>query len=134
MTTTMEEFLKKDKYAELTGIKLLEVSEGRARAMLEINEKHLNGFGTVHGGAIFTLADFAFGAASNSHGTAAVAINSSISFFKAVSAGILYADAKEISLHYKLASYVIDVTNEKNELIASFQGMVYRKKDKLPTG
>ena len=127
MTTTMEEFLKKDKYAELTGIKLLEVSEGRARAMLEINEKHLNGFGTVHGGAIFTLADFAFGAASNSHGTAAVAINSSISFFKAVSAGILYADAKEISLHYKLASYVIDITNEKNELIASFQGMAYRK-------
>lgn len=127
MTTTMEEFLKKDKYAELTGIKLLEVSEGRARAMLEINEKHLNGFGTVHGGAIFTLADFAFGAASNSHGTAAVAINSSISFFKAASAGILYADAKEISLHYKLASYVIDITNEKNELIASFQGMAYRK-------
>ncbi len=125
--TTMEEFLKKDKYAELTGIKLLEVSEGRARAMLEINESHLNGFGTVHGGAIFTLADFAFGAASNSHGTAAVAINSSISFFKAVSDGILYAEAKEISFHYKLASYVIDVTNEKNELIASFQGMVYRK-------
>ena len=123
----MEEFLKKDKYAELTGIKLLEVSEGRARAMLEINESHLNGFGTVHGGAIFTLADFAFGAASNSHGTAAVAINSSISFFKAVSDGILYAEAKEISFHYKLASYVIDVTNEKNELIASFQGMVYRK-------
>ncbi len=131
--TTLEEFLKKDKYAELTGIKLLEVSEGRARAMLEINEKHLNGFGTVHGGAIFTLADFAFGAASNSHGTAAVAINSSISFFKAVSAGILYAEAKEISFHYKLASYAIDITNEKNELIASFQGMVYRKKDKLPT-
>jgi len=129
--TTMEEFLKKDKYAELAGIKLLEVSEGRARAMLEINESHLNGFGTVHGGAIFTLADFAFGAASNSHGTAAVAINSSISFFKAVSDGILYAEAKEISFHYKLASYVIDVTNEKNELIASFQGMVYRKKDKL---
>ncbi|MHC1599342.1 MAG: PaaI family thioesterase [Candidatus Methanospirareceae archaeon] len=130
--TTLEEFLKKDKYAELTGIKLLEVSEGRARAMLEIHEKHLNSAGTVHGGAIFTLADFAFAAASNSHGTVAAAINSSISFFKAVSAGILYADAKEISLHYKLASYAIDITNEKNELIASFQGMVYRKKDKLP--
>jgi len=130
--TTMEEFLKKDKYAELTGIKLLEVSEGRARAMLEINETHLNSAGTVHGGAIFTLADFAFAAASNSHGTVAIAINSSISFFKAVSAGILYANAREISFHYKLASYVIDVTNEKNELIASFQGMVYRKKDKLP--
>lgn len=130
--TTIEEYFKKDNYAELTGIKLLEISEGRARAMLEINEKHLNSAGTVQGGAIFTLADFAFAAASNSHGTVAVAINSSISFFKAVSAGILYADAREISIHPKLASYVIDVTNEENELIATFQGMVYRKRDKLP--
>jgi len=130
--TTIEEYFKKDNYAELTGIKLLEISEGRARAMLEINEKHLNSAGTVQGGAIFTLADFAFAAASNSHGTVAIAINSSISFFKAVSAGILYADAREISFHPKLASYVIDVTNEENELIATFQGMVYRKRDKLP--
>ena len=128
---TMEGFFKKDKYAELTGIKLLEFSEGRAKAMLDITETNLNSAGTVHGGAIYTLADFAFAVAANSHGTAAVAINSSISFFKAVSAGILYAEAKEISFHPKLASYVIDVTNEENELIASFQGMVYRKKDKL---
>ena len=44
--TTIEEYFKKDNYAELTGIKLLEISEGRARAMLEINEKHLNSAGT----------------------------------------------------------------------------------------
>ncbi|HUV80144.1 MAG TPA: hotdog fold thioesterase [Candidatus Bathyarchaeia archaeon] len=129
--TTIEEYFKKDKYAELTGIKLLEISEGRARAMLEIDESNLNSAGTVQGGAIFTLADFAFAAAAHSHGTVAVAINSSISFFKAVSGGILYADAKEISFHPKLASYIVDVTNERNELIATFQGMVYRKKDKL---
>jgi len=128
----IEEYFTKDKYAELTGIKLLEISEGRARAMLEIHEKHLNSAGTVQGGAIFTLADFAFAAASNSHGTVAIAINSSISFFKAVSTGILYADAREISFHPKLASYIVDVTNEENELIATFQGMVYRKKNKLP--
>ena len=129
--TAIEEYFKKDNYAELTGIKLLEISEGRARAMLEIGESNLNSAGTVHGGAIFALADFAFAAAAHSHGTVAVAINSSISFFKAVSDGILYADSREISFHPKLASYIIDVTNEENELIATFQGMVYRKNDKL---
>lgn len=128
---TMEEYFKKDNYADLTGIKLLEISEGRARAMLEINENHLNSAGTVHGGAIFTLADFTFAVAAHSHGTVAAAINSSISFFKAASAGILFANAREISCHPKLASYIIDITNEENELIATFQGMVYRKKDKL---
>jgi len=131
MTHKIEAFFQKDKYAELTGIKLLEVSEGRAKAMLEITENHLNSAGTVHGGVIFTLADFAFEVASNSYGTLAVAINAQISFFKAVSAGVLYAEAKEVSLHPKLASYTIDVTNETGELIASFQGMVYRKKDML---
>ena len=131
MTQKIEAFFQKDTYAELTGIKLLDVSEGRAKAMLAVTENHLNSAGTVHGGVIFTLADFAFEVASNSYGTLAVAINAQISFFKAVSAGVLYADAKEVSLHPKLASYTIDVTNENGELIASFQGMVYRKKDML---
>jgi acyl-CoA thioesterase len=131
MMQKIEAFFQKDKCAELTGIKLLDVSEGRAKAMLEITENHLNSAGTVHGGVIFTLADFAFEVASNSYGTLAVAINAQISFFKAVSAGVLYAEAKELSLHPKLASYSIDVINENGELIASFQGMVYRKKDML---
>jgi acyl-CoA thioesterase len=131
MTQKIEAFFQKDTYAELTGIKLLDVSEGRAKAMLAVTENHLNSAGTVHGGVIFTLADFAFEVASNSYGTLAVAINAQISFFKAVSAGVLYADAKEVSLHPKLASYSIDVTNENGELIATFQGMVYRKKDML---
>ena len=128
---TIEAYFKKDSYAVSTGIKLLEFTEDRAKAMIEITENHLNSAGTVHGGAIFTLADFAFAVAAHSHGTVSAAINSCISFFKAVSAGVLYAEAKEISFHPKLASYTVDVTNEKNELIASFQGIVYRKKDTL---
>jgi acyl-CoA thioesterase len=125
------QYFRKDNYAALTGIQLLEFSEGRARAKLEITKDHLNATGTVQGGVLFTLADFAFAVASNSHGTIAVAINSCISFFKAVSAGTLFADAKEISFHPKIASYLVEVTNEQHELIATFQGMVYRKKDKL---
>jgi acyl-CoA thioesterase len=131
MMHKIEAFFQKDKYAELTGIKLIEVSEGRAKAMLEITENHLNSAGTVHGGVIFTLADFAFAVASNSYGTLAVAINAQISFFKAVAAGVLYAEATERARHPKLASYAIDVTNENGDLIASFQGMAYRKKEML---
>jgi acyl-CoA thioesterase len=43
----------------------------------------------------------------------------------------LYAEAKEVSFHPKLASYIVEITDEEDELIATFQGMVYRKKDKL---
>ena len=124
-------FLKNDKFAEHVGIQLVEVSEGSAKAKLDINSTHLNGANVVHGGTIFVLADFVFAAASNSHGTIALAINANISYVKAVSSGTLIAVAKEISVNPKLATYTINVTNERDDLIAVFQGMVYRKKDRI---
>ena len=123
---------KHDKFAEHCGIELLEVSEGRAKAILKINRQHLNAVNIVHGGAIFTLADLVFAAASNSHGNVAVAINVTISYLKAAAGGTLTAEAREVSRNRKLATYSIRVTDESGDLVASFQGMVYRKKDKLP--
>ena len=79
----LQRFFKKDKFAERANIELLSVSPGQARAKMTLHPHHLNGYGTVQGGAIFTLADFAFAAASNSHGNVAVAINVSITFMKA---------------------------------------------------
>jgi acyl-CoA thioesterase len=127
----MISFFQKDKFARYNGIELLEAADGHARTSMAITENHLNGLGIVHGGAIFTLADFTFAAASNSRGNIAVAINVSISFMKSATSGMLYAEAKEIAINPKLGTYTIDVTNETGELIAIFQGMVYRKKEKI---
>jgi acyl-CoA thioesterase len=127
----VKNFFKNDAFAEHLGIELLEVSKGRAKAKMEIKEHHLNGINIAHGGAIFSLADLVFAVASNSHKTIALAINASISFLKAVSGGTLIAEAKEVSINPKLATYDIRVTNQDNELIALFHGTVYRKKDKI---
>ena len=124
-------FTENDKFAEHVGIELLEVSVGKAKAKMEIKEHHLNGIKTVHGAAIFTLADLVFAVASNSHGTVAMGINVSISYLKAVKAGTLFAEAKEVSLNPKLATYDINVVDDGNNLVATFQGMVYRKKAPL---
>ena len=125
------EFFKRDKYAEMAGIELLEVNPGRAVAKMTITPQHLNGIGTVHGGAIFTLADFVFAVASNSYGTVAVAINANITIVKALSAGTLTAEGREVSLNPRLGSYTINVTDETGDLVAIFQGLAYRKKDKI---
>lgn len=124
-------FFKQDKFAEHVGIELLAVSKGSARAALDIKPHHLNAVGIVHGAAIFSLADLVFAMASNSHGTVAVAVNVNISFLKATSSGRLFAEATEVSRNAKLASYTIRITDEQEQLIALFQGMVYRKKDKI---
>ena len=124
-------FLENDRFARMAGIELLEVSPGRARAKMVVQDRHLNGVGIAHGGAIFTLADFAFAAASNAHGTVAVAISVSISFVKAVTGGVLTAEAHETSRNPKLATYDVAVRDEAGDLVASFHGMVYRKKDSI---
>ena len=105
-------FFEADVFARQTGIELLEVSPGRARVKMEIGEQHMNSHRTVHGGAIFTLADTAFALASNSHGIPAAAINAQISYLTAARSGILYAEAEEFARNPKLASYTVQVTDE----------------------
>jgi len=125
-------FFKNDKFAERANIELLSLAPGHARAKMTLHPHHWNGYGTVQGGAIFTLADFAFAAASNSHGTVAVAINVSITFMKAGKTGTLWAEAKEVSRNFKLGSYTVEVKDDAGELVALFQGLAYRKSEKIP--
>jgi acyl-CoA thioesterase len=124
-------FSTEDKFAGHSGIELVDVGPGWAKASMKIEPFHFNGAGTVHGGAIFTLADFAFAVASNSHGTLAMGINTSVSFVKAALKGTLYAEAKEQSLNPKLASYLVMITDDAGDTVAIFQGMAYRKKDSI---
>ncbi len=127
----LKKFVANDLFARHLGIEVLEYSAGKARARMKINAHHLNSAGSLHGGAIFALADAVFSAASNSHGTLAVAINVSISYFKAIRSGTLFAEGEEVSINPRLATYLIRVEDEKSDLIALFQGTVYRKKERL---
>jgi acyl-CoA thioesterase len=114
---TPDPFFLNDAWAQEAGIELMEVSAGRAKVRLRIAGWHKNSHGTVHGGAIFTLADTAFALASNSHGIPAAAINAHIS----------YVVAEEFSVNPKIATYTVTVTDDHGEKIALFEGMVYRK-------
>jgi len=125
-------FRRGDRLAQHLGIELLSVEQGSAQARMAVRDEHLNSLGTVHGGAIFALADYAFAAACNSYGTVAVAINVSISYVQAVTGGTLIAEALETSRNPRLATYTVRVTDEPGQLVAIFQGMAYRKKDPLP--
>ena len=127
----MENFIDQDRYAQYLGVEICQWGEGTAKAKLELNKNHLNSVNTVHGGVIFSLADSAFSVASNSHGTVAVAIQVCISYFKAVSGGTLYAEAREVSRNPKLATYLIEVTDDGGSLLGLFQGTVYRKNARI---
>ena len=121
--------LQNDKFAGRCNIELLSISPGRASARMTLQPHHLNGIGTVQGGAIFTLADFAFAAAANSHGTVSVAVNASITFMKAAQTGTLWAEARELAKNFKIGTYSVEIKDDQGDLVAQFQGLAYRKKD-----
>jgi acyl-CoA thioesterase len=126
----MRKALENDAYASHLGIELLSLDAGRARASMPVKNFHTNMHGMVHGGAIFSLADFVFQAASNSHGVLAVAVQAGITYLQAPRRKILYAEANEVSRTRRLATYSIRVTEEGDRLVAMFQGTVYRMPDK----
>ncbi len=128
MATDVRMLLERDRFAAAAGIELVEVTEGRARAEMEVGPSHLNGVDVVQGGALFTLADFAFAAACNSHDRVAVAIDVSISFVKGVSSGRLVAEAREEALTDRLSTCLVRVTDTAGDLVALFKGTAYRKK------
>lgn len=124
-------FNNRDRFCKGLGIQVVEIGHGWATTTMTIREEHLNGADVVQGGAIFSLADLAFGAASNSHGSLALGVNTTIAYTKAARAGTLTAHARETAKAGPLATYVVEIKDDEGDTIATFQGMAYRKRDKL---
>jgi acyl-CoA thioesterase len=120
-------------FAQKFGLQLIDLQEGYAKVEMAFTQDMENMFGMAHGGAIFALIDAAFEVASNSHGTMAVALNMNINYLASPAKGSkLTARAKEINKAKKTAVYDIIVTDDKNNLIAACQALVYRMEKPLP--
>ncbi|HEX4883600.1 MAG TPA: methylmalonyl Co-A mutase-associated GTPase MeaB [Casimicrobiaceae bacterium] len=115
----------RDAFLRHCGFTLVDAGPGRADVAMTVRAEHLNFNGTCHGGAVFALADSAFGLASNSHGSVAAGIEAHVSFHLAAHAGDrLVARASEVSRTPRLATYRIEVLRGADR-IASFTGTVY---------
>jgi acyl-CoA thioesterase len=125
--------VKEEPFAKKMDLKLVDLDDGYSVVEMTFTQDMENIFGMAHGGAVFALIDEAFETAGNSHGTVAVALNMNITYTATPSPGArLRAEAKEVNLTPRTATYNIRVTDEKETLIAVCQALVYRKKDKLP--
>ncbi|ELZ80411.1 hotdog fold thioesterase (plasmid) [Haloferax larsenii] len=116
-----------DPFCARVGIDLADFGEGYAETTLTLDEDHLNFHGTPHGGVVYTLADAAFAAASNSHGDAAFALETNISYLAAADVGdTIRAVAEETHLGGRTAEYEVVVSDESGDRIATFRGRVYK--------
>ena len=116
-----------DQFSQWLGIKRVNEGPGHCTLRMTVRQEMLNGFGIAHGGITYSLADSALAFASNAHGQKAVSIETSISHTAQVKEGdILTAVASEDNRSNKIAHYRVRVTNQKDETVALFKGIVYR--------
>ncbi len=120
----VRKFFEGDKLAASLGMSIDEVSEGRCVINCTITETMHNGAGTLHGGLIFTLADFAAAVAANYYGVLSVTINSSVSYYKAISSGVVTAIATVNARTNRLCHLTVSIKNGEDE-IAEFKSTFY---------
>ena len=125
-TEIPEKMLQLDGFSQWLGIELVEVKEGYCKVQMTIRKEMLNSMGKAHGGITFSLADTAFGFASNTHGRKAVSIDCSINHIEALNEGdVITAESEVKTLKNKVGFYLVEV-KKGEELVALFKGVVYR--------
>jgi acyl-CoA thioesterase len=126
-TRVVDQMYNNDPFSIWLGIERVQESEGSSTLRMKVRKEMLNGFGIIHGGVTFSLADSALAFASNSHGIQSVSIDNSINYFEPAKEGdVLTATTEEVRITNKIGLYHITITNQTGSKIALFKGMVYR--------
>ncbi len=116
-----------DHFAEALGMKVLETKDGYAKVSMKVEKNHTNALGFTHGGAIFSMADYAFAQACNFGDNVAVAVQVSINFLKpSVEGDTLMAEAVRVSDGKTMGLYQVTVKN-LDKTVALFSGLAFKK-------
>lgn len=119
--------MQHDLFSQWLGIEVLEVKEGYSKIKMVVRPEMINGFGIVHGGIAFSLADSAFAFACNNRNNLSVALDTAINFLKPVHVGdVLTAEATELHNGRSTGLYHIEVKNQNAHRVAMFKGTCYR--------
>ena len=108
-----------DHFCKFCGIRLTEVAPGYAEAVLDVTANILNGRDVVQGGAIMTLADFAFAGAISATGVTGVSLSCQTNFIRPGYGKTLKAVARQVHQGKTTAVYAIEIFNDDGNLAAT---------------
>lgn len=133
--TVVAHMMQNDLFSQWLGIAVLEIREGYSKIKMTVRSEMINGFGIVHGGIAFSLADSAFAFACNNRNNLSVALDTAINFTKPVHVGdTLTAEAKEMHNGKSTGLYHITITNQRDHTVALFKGTCFRTGKELVEG
>ena len=121
--STLEELQKTfaaDRFAtEAAGCEIRLAEPGHAVCAMALKPVHMNAAGTPQGGAIFTLADFAFAVAANGFAErVTVSLQHDITYFAPAKGAVLLAEARCVKSGRTTGFYTVDVTDDLGTHVA----------------
>lgn len=126
-SSIVSHMMQHDAFSQWLGIEVLEVREGYSKIRMTLRDDMLNGFGIIHGGIAFSLADSAFAFACNNRNNLSVALDTSINFTKSTLPGqVLTAEATEEHNGRSTGLYQVRITRNDDEVVALFKGVCFR--------
>jgi acyl-CoA thioesterase len=126
-----DDMLAGDQAARMLGIRITEVSPGRAVGVMTVRPDMLNSHAICHGGLITTLADAAFAYACNSYNELTVASGFAVDLLAPGRLGDeLTATCTEASRSGRTGVYDVEVHNQRGERIALFRGRSHTARGK----
>lgn len=103
----------------VVGARILEAEPSHAVCVLPLGPQHMNANGTPMGGAIFTLADFAFAVAANGFAErVTVSQHASVTFLSPAKGKELRAEATCLKAGRTLCLYEVRITDELGAQVA----------------
>jgi len=126
VVSALVERTRNEGFSRLLGMEVVEAAPGRAVARMQVDQRHTNVFGMVHGGAIFSLLDEAFQVACNAHGQIAVALQVSVNYLAPVRPGVsLGAELTELNRTRRTGLYQARVWSEPGGDVAVGQALAW---------
>jgi acyl-CoA thioesterase len=124
----VSKMMESDHFSKWLGIEILELRPGYCKLKMPVRKEMLNGFGILHGGVTFAMADSCFAFAANSHGLLSVSLQASISFPNSSSFGdVLIAESVELNFSKTSGIYDIQIQKENSlEIVGLFRGVAHR--------
>ncbi len=126
----LKAFFEADGFVKLAGIEIVEATEEKAVVKAKISDEHRNANGSVQGGMLYTVADFAFAVLGNYIHPVTVTQVGQISYVKAAFTDEIIATATEkVRSGHTTVSEVV-VCDEEGQVVCvcSFNGFVKEKK------
>ena len=119
-----------DRSSKALGIDIDIPAVGQAVATMAVRDDMVNGFGVLHGGLTFALADTAFAFACNAYNVQSFAASAQIEFLRPAMLGdVLRATAIEDHRGRRSGYYTVEVRNQQGELVALFRGRSAARSD-----